>query len=177
MAKGLVKSLRGSCCSMVRYIISLLLGTSIHLTPLLKASGGQLSGLLCREAAIGSHSGHMIESLIYMQQLGAKAHISYCHIYAICSREEVSLQYVNIMCIITSFPGISFLSISTFQAKIGQDNMKSVQLFNKLHFEEVRASAYLHSSDSKRMCSTVIINRATPVYVGLLFPKCVNLSV
>ncbi|KAM9296094.1 alpha/beta-tubulin-N-acetyltransferase 9 [Gastrophryne carolinensis] len=38
------------------------------------------------------------------------------------------------------FYGISELAISTFQAKIGQENMKSVRLFNKLHFEEVSFS-------------------------------------
>ncbi|CAI9571482.1 unnamed protein product [Staurois parvus] len=39
------------------------------------------------------------------------------------------------------FYGISSLGISTFQAKIGQENMKSVQLFQKLHFEEVSFSS------------------------------------
>ncbi|XP_072260048.1 alpha/beta-tubulin-N-acetyltransferase 9 [Pyxicephalus adspersus] len=38
------------------------------------------------------------------------------------------------------FYGVSTLGISTFQAKIGQENTKSVQLFNKLHFKEVSFS-------------------------------------
>ncbi|XP_053308887.1 alpha/beta-tubulin-N-acetyltransferase 9 isoform X2 [Spea bombifrons] len=36
--------------------------------------------------------------------------------------------------------GITKLGISMFEAKIGHENMRSVRLFNKLHFQEVSTS-------------------------------------
>ncbi|KAM4691682.1 alpha/beta-tubulin-N-acetyltransferase 9 [Rhinophrynus dorsalis] len=36
--------------------------------------------------------------------------------------------------------GITTLGISTFEAKIGQENVKSIRLFHKLHFQEVSVS-------------------------------------
>ncbi|XP_068120620.1 alpha/beta-tubulin-N-acetyltransferase 9 [Hyperolius riggenbachi] len=39
------------------------------------------------------------------------------------------------------FYGASTLKTTIFQAKIGQENIKSVQLFSKFHFEEVSLSA------------------------------------
>ncbi|XP_063816750.1 alpha/beta-tubulin-N-acetyltransferase 9 isoform X2 [Pseudophryne corroboree] len=38
------------------------------------------------------------------------------------------------------FYGATTLGITTYQAKIGQENIASVRLFNKLHFEEVSLS-------------------------------------
>ncbi|XP_075118013.1 alpha/beta-tubulin-N-acetyltransferase 9 isoform X3 [Leptodactylus fuscus] len=37
--------------------------------------------------------------------------------------------------------GATTLGVSTFQAKIGQDNITSVRLFNRLHFKEVSYSS------------------------------------